>query len=98
MTTMPLCTAAPRSVTNWPMKAFSLFMSSSGTAAVLIIILLMVCASGVGVDRSTRRVVDRGTLMEEVVYCPLKCLQDTLGCQFTKAPFGLSFHAHTWSV
>lgn len=25
-------------------------------------------------------------------------LQETFGCQFTNAPFGLSFHAHTCSV
>ena len=30
--------------------------------------------------------------------CPLKASHDTLACQFTNVPVGLSFHAHTCSV
>ena len=32
------------------------------------------------------------------LYCPPNALHDTLGFQFTNAPVGLSFHAHTCSV
>ena len=29
---------------------------------------------------------------------PVNPSHDTLGCQFMNVPFGLSFHAQTWSV
>ena len=31
-------------------------------------------------------------------FCPLNASHDTLACQFTNVPVGLSFHAHTCSV
>jgi hypothetical protein len=47
---------------------------------------------------SHHRVAVRGAIAWSQGFCPLKASHDTLACQFTNVPVGLSFHAHTCSV